>query len=195
MKILAVADEESEYLYDHYAPGKLDGVELIIACGDLKSAYLEFLVTMANCPLVYIHGNHDDSNPRDPEGCISAENRVVVVNGLRIAGLGGSFKYKDGKYMFTEKQMNRRMKKLRRSIRKNKGVDIFISHAPARNLNDFDTITHRGFECFNMLLSEYEPKYFFHGHIHQNYGANIPRKTEHGKTTVINAYDHYIMEI
>ena len=68
MRILTVSDVESRYLYDFFTPGKLEGYDLILACGDLKPAYLEFLVTMAGCPLYYVHGNHDESFPREPEG-------------------------------------------------------------------------------------------------------------------------------
>ena len=59
MKILAVSDEESPYLWDYYKPGRLDEIGLILACGDLKQEYLEFLVTMSTAPLCYIPGNHD----------------------------------------------------------------------------------------------------------------------------------------
>ena len=54
MKILAVSDVESKFYYDFYSPGKLKGFDLIIGCGDLREEYLEFLVTMADCPLIYI---------------------------------------------------------------------------------------------------------------------------------------------
>ncbi len=194
MRILAVADVESQYFYDYYSPGKLDGYDLIIACGDVKEGYLEFLVTMAGCPLVYIHGNHDESFKKPPEGCICIDDRLVEINGLRIVGLGGSYKYREGKYMYTEKEMNRRIRKLRRSIRRHGGFDILVTHAPARHLNDFETLPHRGFECFNGLIDEYKPRFFFHGHIHRNYGAFIPQRTARGDTTVINAYEYCVVE-
>ena len=66
MKILTVADEESPIYYDYYKPGKLHEFDLILACGDLSASYLEFLVTMARCPLLYVHGNHDDSYEKKP---------------------------------------------------------------------------------------------------------------------------------
>ena len=50
MKILAVADEECKALWDYFTPDKLEGVELIIACGDLSRHYLEYLATMAPVP-------------------------------------------------------------------------------------------------------------------------------------------------
>ena len=194
MKILAVSDIESKLLYDYYQPGCLDGVDLIIGCGDLSAEYLEFLVTMANCPLVYIHGNHDDFD-REPEGCICIDGGVFEYNGVRIAGLPGSYRYREGKYMFTEHQMESMVRKLKRTILKMRGIDILVTHAPARHLNDMENITHRGFECFNTLLEHCRPSLYLHGHIHTNYGARIPRRTVHGDTIVINACDHCIIEL
>ena len=75
-------------------------------------------------------------------------------------------------------------------LRKYKEFDILVTHAPARHINDFESISHRGFSCFVDLLEKYKPKYFLHGHIHQNYGIHIPQKTIRGETTIINSYDH-----
>ena len=46
MKILAIADEESRYLWDFYEKEKLEGIDLILSAGDLSPDYLSFLVTM-----------------------------------------------------------------------------------------------------------------------------------------------------
>ncbi len=195
MRILAVADTVSKYLYDYYTPGKLSGFDLILACGDLSRDYLEFLVDASQCPVLYVRGNHDDSLEDDPPGgCICIEDTLYNYRGIRIVGLGGSNRYREGGNMYTEKQMERRIKKLRMKIWKNGGFDILLTHSPARHLNDFDSISHRGFECFNELLEKYRPKYFVHGHIHKNYGRNIPQLTEHHGTTVINACDYCIFE-
>ena len=40
--------------------------DLILSCGDLSARYLSFLVTMARCPLLYVHGNHDANAIRHP---------------------------------------------------------------------------------------------------------------------------------
>ena len=195
MKILAVSDIDAKYYFDYYTPGKLDGFDLILACGDLHREFLEFLVTMSHCQVVYVHGNHDKrfvENP--PEGCLCADGRLVVVNGVRILGLGGSYKYKKSKFMYTENEMKLRVAKLWFSIVRHGGFDILLTHAPARHINDCDNLTHRGFECFVKLLDKYHPKYFLHGHVHMNYGAHIPRTTVRDGTTIINAYDHYVFE-
>ena len=52
MRVLAVADKESAYYYDYYTPGKLSEFDLILAGGDLRREYLEFLATLARCPVV-----------------------------------------------------------------------------------------------------------------------------------------------
>ena len=91
MKILALADEEAKIFYDYYRPGCLDEYELILACGDLKAKYLEFIATMAHCPVLYVRGNHDDRLEAEPPGgCICIENQVYEYRGIRILGLGGS---------------------------------------------------------------------------------------------------------
>ena len=196
MKILALSDVESKFYYDYYTPGKLDEFGLILACGDLRKDYLEFFATLAHCPVVYVRGNHDDRLLDDPPGgCVDADGQLVTVKGLRILGLGGSMRYRDGKNMYTEREMARRVQKLRRALKKAGGFDLLLTHAPARGLNDFDSDAHRGFECFNALLEEYRPRWFVHGHIHSSYGAFVPQRTEHHGTTVLNACEYVIFDL
>lgn len=192
MRILAVADIESKHFYDFYSPGKLNEFDLILACGDLRREYLEFLVTMARCPVLYVHGNHDDGlEKRPPEGCICVDGSLYVYKGVRILGLGGSYRYRQGTHMYSEQQMAWRVRRLWPQIQKHKGFDILMTHAPAYHINDFDTLPHRGFECFVKLLDKYQPKYFVHGHIHRNYGKEIPRTTQRGNTVIINAAEYF----
>ena len=197
MKVLVVADEESRYYYDYYKPGRLDDIELIISCGDLSRTYLEFLVTLGNCPLLYVCGNHDDTfADHPPEGCVCIEDTVFLYRGLRFAGLGGSYRYRpDGIYMYTEKQMARRIRKLWWKIRKNKGIDVLVTHAPAFGLGDLDTLPHRGFRCFLKFLKKYRPRYMLHGHVHRNYGFKIPVTQKYLGTTIINACGAYLLDL
>lgn len=195
MRILAIADEESKYFYDNYSPGKLDGFDLILACGDLRKEYLEFLATLAHCPVLYVHGNHDDAfDAAPPGGCICVEDQIYTYRGVRILGLGGSYRYRDGTHMYTEFQMARRIRKLKFRLWRSGGFDILMTHAPARHINDFDSLPHRGFVCFTDLLEQYRPKYFVHGHIHRSYGPNIPQRSSYGDTTTINASGYYVFE-
>ncbi|MCD8141994.1 MAG: metallophosphoesterase [Clostridiales bacterium] len=196
MKILAVADEEAPRFYDYYTPGALAEFDLILACGDLHKSYLEFLVTMARCPVLYVHGNHDASfDLQPPEGCQCIEDEIFCYRGVRILGLGGSHRYREGPYLYTQQQMQRRVKRLWYPLWRNKGFDILLTHAPAYQINDFDSPCHQGFEAFRDLLDKYQPRYFVHGHIHKNYGIKIPQVTPYGDTTIINACGYAIFEI
>ena len=196
MKLLLLSDVESKYLWDYYQPGRLDGIDLILSCGDLNAEYLSFLVTMGRAPLLYVHGNHDRTYAqRPPEGCDCIEDKLVRVNGLRILGLGGSIRYNGGSNQYTERQMAQRLMKVWPQLLRARGVDIVLTHAPLRGLGDNDDPPHRGFQCLYKLLDRFHPKYFIHGHVHMNYGANIPRTLMYGDTTIINAYEKYLLEI
>ena len=196
MKLLLISDEESKYLWDHYQPGMLKDVDLILSCGDLKASYLTFLVTMANRPLLYVHGNHDgnyEQNP--PEGCDCIDGQFVTCKGLRILGLGGCPVYSGGPHQYTEKQMALRLAKLALKIKRAGGVDLILTHAPAAGCGDGADYAHRGFEIFLKMLEKYKPKYFVHGHVHMSYGREIPRTMHYGETTIVNACGRYELEI
>ena len=34
-----------------------------------------------------------------------------------------------------------------------------------------------------------------HGHVHVNYGQNVPREIDYNGTKIINAYERYVIEI
>lgn len=192
MKILAVSDEEKPALWDYYVPGRLEAYDLILACGDLKAAYLTFLVTMSRARLLYVPGNHDAAYASSPpEGCENIDGHLVICNGVRILGLGGCLRYNGGPHQYTEKQMRRRIAGLRRSIKKAGGVDIVVTHAPPKGLGDLDSPAHRGFDALVSLIETYHPKYLLHGHTHLNYGINIPRVIRYKETEIINASGLY----
>lgn len=196
MKILTLSDEVCPALYDFYVPGRLDGYDLLISCGDLKPQYLSFLVTMTRVPLLYVHGNHDGVyEKRPPEGCDCIEDKLVVYKGLRILGLGGSQRYSPGAHQYSEREMRWRIFKLKWKIRRHKGVDIVVSHAPLAGVGDGDDFAHRGFESFLKFVDTYHPKYWIHGHMHLNYGIDQTRVREYNGTKVINASERYVLDI
>ena len=196
MKILAISDEVCPALYDFYVPGRLDGYDLIISCGDLKPQYLSFLVTLTRVPLLYVHGNHDgiyETHP--PEGCDCIEDDLIVYKGLRILGLGGTPRYSPGPHQYSEAQMRWRIFKLKWKILKHKGVDIVVSHAPLAGVGDGDDFAHRGYYEFLRFVDKYHPKYWLHGHIHMRYGIDNTRIREYNGTKVINVCERYVLDI
>lgn len=195
LRILAIADVESKYYWDFFEKSKLEGIDLIISCGDLAPQYLSFLATYAKVPVLYVHGNHDscyDETP--PDGCECIDDRIYTYRGLRIMGLGGSMCYNFGTYQYTEAQMKRRIRKLFLPLHR-KGVDILVTHSPAFGLNDGEDLPHRGFACITELLIRHKPKLFLHGHVHLNYGRNMKREDTYLDTRIINGYERYVFDM
>lgn len=197
MKILAVSDIESKYIWDHFEPEAFRGVDLIISCGDLKAKYLSYLVTMIPAPLFYVPGNHDKCFVKEPPaGCECIDGRLAEYKGLRIVGFGGCRSHHPTIYEYSDRQMWRRVKKLGPEIRRKKGFDILVTHAPALGLGDSVGTFHQGFEAFRFLNETHNPKIHLYGHRHLpcspvNRGAAF----QFGGTTMINATGYRIIEI
>ena len=197
MKALLVSDVECRALWDYFRPERVEGVDVIISCGDLKREYLEFLVTMTNKPVLFVPGNHDSGFVSDPPGgCECLDDAVYVFRGVRFLGLGGCKQYNsESPYQYTEKQMRSRIRRVRRAIRRAGGVDVVVTHAAPKGCGDKEDIAHRGFECFLELMDRWQPAYFLHGHVHMNYDPGVPRVMERGATRIVNAYERFVMDI
>lgn len=205
MKILAVSDQIVERVYSLAANGHFKDIDLILGCGDLPYAYLEYLVTMLNKPLMYVPGNHDLEYGNDPnahaEGGSNLDARTIYHQKILIAGLGGSIRYRpDGVNQYTQTEMYFRAAKLlpnlwANNLRYGRALDILITHSPPFGVNDEDTQAHQGLRAINWLLKIAKPRYHFHGHTH--FYKNNLEKSEavFEKTTVINIYPYKTIEI
>ncbi len=196
MRILTVADEPSPILWGPKVREHLAGIDLILSCGDLPPEYLEYLVTFTKAPLLYVHGNHDGRHrEREPEGCICVEDKVVMVSGLRILGLGGSIRYnREGRHQYTQEQMRRRVWRQSLALYRAGGLDVLLTHSAAFGLGDGEDRAHTGFTAFRDVLDRWKPGYFIHGHSHLNYDYRQKRVDVYGPTTVVNAYERFVLE-
>ena len=197
MRILAISDEPSQKLWGSRCKEALEGVDLILSAGDLPPSYLSFLTCFTSAPVIYVHGNHDDIyEKKPPEGCLCADGKILLIGGVRILGLGGSFRYRpDCVNMYTEPEMQSRILNLRRKLRATGGFDILLTHAPIRGVGDEDHPSHRGFECFGPLLDRYRPAVMVHGHMHQAYTAFFQRERTYNGVPVINASTEYAFDL
>jgi Icc-related predicted phosphoesterase len=195
MRILVLADKESPALWDYFEKRKLEGIDLILSCGDLEPDYLSFLATFTHAPVLYVHGNHDRKyEKKPPEGCICIEDDIFVYKGIRIMGLGGSHRYSSGAHQYTQTEMVFRFMKMWFRLKTEKGVDILLTHSPAFEINDNRDLPHVGFKIFNYILKEYRPKYFIHGHVHLNYNRKQKRRDRYEDTEIINGFEKYVFE-
>lgn len=196
MKILLLSDEPNVRLWDRLDRTLLEGIDLVVSCGDLPAAYLSFLTCFTSAPILYVHGNHDASYAKNPpEGCTCIEDMVYTFRGVRIVGLGGSMRYKPGPHQYTDRQMARRIRKLRAPILWNRGCDIIVAHSPLRGVGDADDLAHRGFVSLKKAVERYQPQYYVHGHVHKSYDFRFQRERMLGETRVVNAWMSHVIEI
>lgn len=207
MKIMAVSDVVANSLYTSDVGQRHNGVDLLIGCGDAPFFYLEFLTSALNTRLVYVRGNHDTglqytSNGRVltyPRGGINLHRRLIEIDGLLIAGLEGSMRYRpnaDG--MFTDREMYWNIWQLVPSLmwckmRRGRALDILVTHSPPFGIHDQSDVAHRGFRSFHSLMQYFQPRYLLHGHIHV-YRRDKPGITQFHETTVINVYPYHVLE-
>lgn len=58
MRVLAISDVEDARLFETL-PDRAGDFEVVVSCGDLNRAYLDYIATFARAPLLYVPGNHD----------------------------------------------------------------------------------------------------------------------------------------
>jgi len=216
-KILAVADEIDPALT--FDALRALAPDLVVSCGDLPLDELERMVDATNAPLLYVPGNHDPDlrakpgglayppsvthrdmvDPPGPRGGTNVDGRIEEAAGLRLAGLGGSLRYREGPNQYTQAQMRRRARRLawHARLRRRVGgraVDVLLTHAPPRGLGDEEEDpVHQGFDAFHALVRRLRPRLLLHGHVHP-YGVPRPDRDLDG-TRVVNVVPHRVLEL
>jgi hypothetical protein len=218
MKVLCIADHVDPFIYSAGLKTRFQDVDLVLSAGDLALEYYDFIVSSLNKPLYFVFGNHhlasrDQFRPRsDPfrpvpqpndwqasVGATYLEGRVVRAGGLILAGLGGSIWYNGGEHQYTDFTMFLSMLRLLPGLLLNRLVrgrwlDILVTHAPPYGINDLPDPCHTGFRVFLWFMRTFRPRYLVHGHVHL-YDRNAVREARYADTTVLNAYDHAVIEL
>jgi Icc-related predicted phosphoesterase len=208
VKILAVSDEVVDHIYSSQIRDNYCGVDLVLGCGDLPYFYLEYIVTMLDVPLLYVHGNHDRHEQymsdgriiHRAEGCIDIDGRVKRSAGLLLAGLGGSIRYRpDEKHMYTEMEMAGRATAMAPHLAANRlrwgrFLDVLVTHSPPRGIHDGPDFAHTGFKTFCVMMERFKPRLLLHGHAHV-YRRDLPAETVFCDTRVINIYPYKVIEL
>lgn len=210
LRVLAVSDEVDQRIYSTTLRDRMADVQMVIGCGDVPATYLEFLVDSLNVPVYYVLGNHAEELtrvgergiPKLPDGCINLGGKVVrdPHTGLIIAGLPGSPRYAENEpIQFTEFQMNWMMLKMAPRLywnrfRHGRALDLLVTHAPPRDLNDREDVAHRGFRAMRKFLARFLPAYQLHGHIHL-YDRSISNTVRYEQTDIVNVYPYLRLDL
>lgn len=187
--------------------------DLVLACGDLPFDYLEYLVSRLDVPLLYVPGNHDPSlKPPDatwaplqqdppipgPQGCVNIDGKLAEAGGLRVGGLGGSVRYREGPNQYTQAEMSMRALKLDlrirlHRVRNTRKLDVLVTHAPPFGLEPAQDPAHAGFAAFSRLIKNFHPLLHVYGHVHPYGRHEAERKVN--STRVINVIPSRVIEL
>jgi hypothetical protein len=209
VQILAVTDTVDQRIYSSSLKERMNNVQLIGSAGDVPPRYLEFIVDALNRPLYYVMGNHaeevlceDGHLKQKPQGARDIGGKVVrdPETGLILAGLPGSPRYnRDEAEQHSELEMYWLIAKMVPRLLWNRlmygrAVDVLVSHAPARDLNDRPDEAHRGFKAIRSFLKWFKPAYHLHGHVHL-YDRSQSAVVTFGKTTIVNVYPYHVLDL
>lgn len=210
VRVLAISDEEAPAL----TPARLGELapDVVLGTGDLPWDYLEYVAQVTDAPLVFVPGNHDPATPRArlgrsglwlrdgqvcdeprPVGGVNADLRVVEAAGLRIAGVGGCVRYREGPHQYDQAEFRRRCRRLARRARRTGPVDVLITHAPPSGLGDEEDPPHHGIEALHDLIDVLRPRWHLHGHVHPH-GRAMPDRTV-GRTILANVIPYRLLTI
>ena len=210
VELLAVSDEIDPRIHTASVKERMGHVAAVIGCGDLPATYLEFLADALNRPVYYVLGNHaaeltrggSQCSVRQPMGAIDLGGAVVHdrTTGLILAGLPGSprygenepLQYSEWEVYWMVVRMTPRL--LWNRLRHGRALDVLVTHAPPRDVNDRDDQAHRGFKALRSFLEWFQPKVHLHGHIHL-YDRSQPYQQRFAETDVINVFPYRVIAV
>ena len=199
MKTLAISDVVIPFIYSPGVRERFSSIRMVISCGDMPYYYQEYIVSCLNVPLYFVRGNHDKEieystgeTRSAPGGGINLHKRVINHQGILLAGIEGSLRYRMGPFQYSQLEMWLHACSLLPWLLRNRLIygrylDILVTHAPPRGIHDLDDLTHRGIDAFRWLIDTFHPSYHLHGHIHV-INPNTITETLFNKTRVINVY-------
>ena len=218
MRILCVSDTQDSIVYSPGGKQYVGKVDLALSCGDLPLECYDYISTVYSCDVCYVYGNHnlqhfsqamnsnlivekvrkEDMLPVFFGNMVDGKTMYFKEKNIIVAGLGGCMLYNGKPGQYSERQMERRIRKLHPFLVKNKilygrYLDILVTHAPPYGIGDGEDLCHTGFRCFRTFIEKYSPSYVLHGHVHLD-DINSKRVYTYERTKIVNVYNNYILE-
>lgn len=208
MRILTISDQVVTLLYGPAIRQVVGKIDLILSCGDLPHYYIDYVISMLDAPCYLVQGNHASGAEfvvRDAPGSapwrpMDIDQRVLMEQGLILAGLEGSIRYnRNPRFQYTQNEMWLKIWRLTprllwNRLRYGRALDILVAHSPPAGIHDGPDRPHQGFKSFLWLMRTFKPRYLLHGHKHI-YGHNEVTVTQYDATTVVNVYPWRIIDV
>ena len=164
INILVITDIHGELKYKDSLKDALDipetNYDLCAILGDLTSSdYEEILKHIKREKIVCLLGNHDSFDLIDKYNLKNINGKIIEINGLKIAGIEGSYRYKDETFpSFNHEESITFLNKLEKA-------DILLSHDGPFIINNKREV-HDGLKGITYYLYKNEVAVNIHGHNH-----------------------------
>ncbi len=169
--VLVVAD----YPKPRFEEAIRSKIDFVLSLGDVDPPILEEIHLRFQKPIFAVKGNHDSTKPF-PDYVTDVHLRYVQHRNWFIGGFSGVPGYKGtGAYEWDDLSAAEKLGKF-------PYVDIFICHAPLLGVTDKEDYAHQGSEAIRRYIDAQQPKYVYHGHVHDKMGTMV------GETAVVSVY-------
>ena len=122
--------------------------------------------------LVGILGNHDEFEILKHYGINDLNGKKVTINGIRIGGIQGCYKYKNANFpSFTHEESVQFLNQM-------EPVDILLSHTGPLTAESSNDIVHSGLQGITEYLYKNKVPYNIHGHDHSTYNFKLKNGTQ-----------------
>ena len=185
MKILFLADLQSVGYEEWQNFLKIDenSFDIIATLGDIYGLYLKQTRDIFPTKrIIGVLGNHDQKGKFAYYDMEDIHNRIIDINGVKIAGIEGCVRYKesDNFPLYTQFEIIKICHHLDRA-------DIIISHNSPFEIHDEKDIAHIGYQGLREYIERHRPKYCVHGHQH------IDKVTKYLSTKVVGIHGASIL--
>lgn len=188
LKILFIADThnclhgKNEIL--EYIKNNKD-YDCCILLGDHSSEDLSKILQIVPIDKIYgVLGNHDSWDKYKQFGISDLNGKVIKIKGAKVAGIGGSFKYKNVSdyVLYTHEESVKIAENMR-------NADILVTH-DIPYLNDNHNPAHDGLKGITKYIYKNHVPIHIHGHLHED-----SKKVLKNGTISIGVYITKIIEI
>lgn len=161
-------DEEKfkSFVVDH------NNYDICLLLGDFGYRDLPIILKYIEREKIYaLLGNHDNDYIKE-YNLNDLNGNVINVNGIKLLGIQGSFKYKPSNFpSFSQKESIEFLKD-------KEEVDILVSHDTKFNSNLARNPAHQGLFGITYYLFKNRVPYHIHGHIHDPYKSTMINGTK-----------------
>lgn len=163
INILIITDTHNCLSYDEESIEKIKSAkyDICIILGDISNNDICEILKIIPYEKIYgLLGNHDSSDRFDESKIRNLNGKVVTINNVRIAGIQGSYRYKDGDYgMYTHEESIQIADQMPEA-------DILVSH-DRPYITDNNDIVHDGLKGITYYCYKNHIKLEIHGHLHE----------------------------